>query len=74
MSHITKNRFSEVSEEDLDKLENENYATATHWQTSWAVKVLKGDISIFSIKFSIKINKRSTLADEYFWPPDGFHV
>ena len=52
-----KLRFSEVSKEDLDKLENENYATTTHWQTTWAVKALKGNIFLISFKYLSKIKK-----------------
>ena len=37
-----KQRFQVVTDEDLDRLEAENNAKATHWQTNWAVGVIKG--------------------------------
>ena len=37
-----KLRFREVNNEDLDSLEDENNAQSTHWQTNWAVGVMRG--------------------------------
>ena len=37
-----KNRFQVVSEQDLDELQDENNAQSTHWQTNWAVRVMRG--------------------------------
>ena len=39
-----KLRFSAVNESDLDELEGENNAQSTHWQTNWAVGVMRGNI------------------------------
>ena len=42
-------RFRAVTEADLDNLEQENNAKSTHWQTNWAVGVLRGDYDIIAL-------------------------
>ena len=37
-------RFNTISDEQLDQLEQENEAKTTHWQTNWAVKILRGKL------------------------------
>ena len=39
-----KLRFKPVTEQELDALQDENNAQSTHWQTNWAVKVMRGTI------------------------------
>ena len=46
-----KQRFKVVTNEDLDALAEENNAKSTHWQTTWAVKVFRGDYQSFINKF-----------------------
>ena len=36
--------FQPVTNEDLDKIVSEINATTTHWQTNWAVNVLRGTL------------------------------
>ena len=43
VSQQTNLRFQPVTSMDLDQLEAENEAKSTHWQTTWAVKILKGN-------------------------------
>ena len=43
-------RFLTTTAEDLDKLEAAEYDKSTHWQTSWAVRCLKGNCIQFSVK------------------------
>ena len=38
----TKQRFQVVTPKDLDDLATETNAISTHWQTNWAVNVLRG--------------------------------
>ena len=42
----SKMRFKVVSEDELDALQDENNAQSTHWQTNWAVKVMRGNIKL----------------------------
>ena len=46
-----KQHFSEVTADELDKIASENNAIATHWQTNWAVRVLRGNYLQLSVKF-----------------------
>ena len=41
-SKVSKQRFKVVTQRDLDEIASENNAQATHWQTNWAVNVLRG--------------------------------
>ena len=36
-------RFSSILPSELDQLEGENEAKSTHWQTNWAVKIMRGN-------------------------------
>ena len=49
-----KQHFSVVTDKDLDQLASKNNAISTHWQTNWAVKVLRGKKSITFIQISFK--------------------
>ena len=40
-------RFNQMTDEQLDQLEKENEAKATHWQTNWVVKILRGLLKVF---------------------------
>ena len=36
-------RFSSISPKELDELEGENQAESTNFQTTWAVKIMRGN-------------------------------
>ena len=48
-----KQRFKVVTEQDLDTLASETNAISTHWQTNWAVNVLRGTYQHLSLKYFI---------------------
>ena len=43
LSQNANMRFNDVTDKDLNDLEAENEAKSTHWQTTWAVKILRGN-------------------------------
>ena len=47
-----KPRFQVVTSEDLDNLASETNAISTHWQTNWAVNVLRGNNLSFQSNFN----------------------
>ena len=50
----SKSRFLTASNEDLDVLESHEYEKSTHWQTTWSVRVFKGNYCETSVKFLAK--------------------